>query len=171
MRHVKRPVGRPSLYRPEYAEQAYKLCLLSATEREMADFFHVSADTIAEWKKVHKEFSEFITRGREYADANVASRLYERAMGYSHKAVKIFLPAGASEPVYAEYIEHYPPDTNAASLWLRNRQPGKWRDKTEHKHTHKHEVSELTDAELLAIAGRAGTTEQTDSSDKPPQVH
>jgi hypothetical protein len=35
----------------------------------------------------------------------------------------------SKEPVYAEYTEHYPPDTGAASLWLRNRQPEKWRDK------------------------------------------
>jgi hypothetical protein len=62
----------------------------------------------------------------------VAKRLYNRACGYSHKAVKIFTPAGASEPVYAPYIEHYPPDTQAASLWLRNRQKAKWRDRVEH---------------------------------------
>ena len=41
------------------------------------------------------------------------------------------MPAGADEPVYAEYIEHYPPDTQAASLWLRNRHPDKWKDRTE----------------------------------------
>ena len=31
--------------------------------------------------------------------------------------------------------EHYPPDTPAASLWLRNRQPAKWRDRQEVNHT------------------------------------
>ena len=44
-------------------------------------------------------------------------------------AVKIFMPAGAEAPVCASYTEHYPPDTQAASLWLRNRQPAKWRDR------------------------------------------
>jgi hypothetical protein len=29
--------------------------------------------------------------------------------------------------VREEYIEHYPPDTNAASLWLSNRQRGRWK--------------------------------------------
>ncbi len=33
-------------YRPEYAEQTYKLCLLSATDQDIADFFKVSRDTI-----------------------------------------------------------------------------------------------------------------------------
>jgi hypothetical protein len=31
--------------------------------------------------------------------------------------------------VYAPYVANYPPDTAAASLWLRNRQPEKWRDR------------------------------------------
>jgi hypothetical protein len=48
--------------------------------------------------------------------------------------VKIFMPAGASAPVVAKYREHYPPDTAAASLWLRNRRSDKWRDKHEHEH-------------------------------------
>lgn len=129
--------GRPSSYRPEHAEQAYKLCLLGATDAEMADIFGVAESTLNLWKLNHPEFSEAITRGKVAADANMAERLYQRGMGYSHEAVKIFMPAGASEPVYAPYTEHYPPDTQAASLWLRNRQSAKWRDKQEHEHTGK----------------------------------
>lgn len=103
----------------------------------MADFFGVAESTLNLWKHEHGDFSESITRGKAVADANVAERLYRRAMGYSHEAVKIFMPAGADEPVYAQYTEHYPPDTPAASLWLRNRQSAKWRDKVDHEHTGK----------------------------------
>lgn len=124
--------GRPTDYRPEYAEQAYKLCLLSATDAEMADFFRTSEVTLNAWKQQFPDFLKSIHAGKLTADSNVAYRLYERAMGYSHSAVKIFMPAGAEEPVYAPYTEHYPPDTNAASLWLRNRQSAKWRDRIEH---------------------------------------
>ena len=129
------PAGRPSLYRPEYAEQAHKLCLLGATDKELADFFGVDEKTIERWRVAHEEFCLSITQGKVAADANMAQRLYMRGMGYSHDAVKIFMPAGADEPVYAPYTEHYPPDTQAASLWLRNRQPAKWRDKQEHEHS------------------------------------
>src|SRR5205823_10425072 len=52
-----------------------------------------------------------------------------RACGYSHDAVKIFLPSRGSEPIYAPYIQHYPPDTKAALRWLMNRQPALWRDR------------------------------------------
>lgn len=127
--------GRPTDYRPEFADQARKLCLLGATDKEMADFFGVDERTINRWKDDFPEFCQSIARGKLVADADVAEKLYHRALGYSHKAVKIFMPAGAAQPVYADYTEHYPPDTQAASLWLRNRQSAKWRDKQEHEHT------------------------------------
>jgi ssDNA-binding replication factor A large subunit len=64
----------------------------------------------------------------------VSARLVERAMGYSHPDVDIrtiSVGNGFSEIVKTPIIKHYPPDTAAASLWLRNRQPDKWRDKPE----------------------------------------
>lgn len=136
--------GRPSSYREEYAEQGYKLCLLGSTDVEMADFFSVSEQTLNAWKKAHPSFLESITRGKAAADGNVAEKLYQRALGYSHAAVKIFMPAGAEGPVYADYTEHYPPDTQAASLWLRNRQPKKWRDKQEVEHSGELTVNRVT---------------------------
>lgn len=125
----KHPGGRPTKYREEYAEQAYKLCLLGATDAEMADFFAVTESTINKWKLDYPEFSESSKRGKVMADANVAQRLYERACGYEHEEDKIFQYEGA--PVVVPTRKYYPPDTQAASLWLRNRQPGKWRDKTD----------------------------------------
>jgi hypothetical protein len=40
-----RRAGRPTLYKPEYAEQARKLCQLGATNPNLADFFNVSRRT------------------------------------------------------------------------------------------------------------------------------
>jgi hypothetical protein len=122
-----RPIGRPSKYLPEYADQAYKLALLGLTLPEIAIFFDVAPSTVSLWKEEHPAFSEAIARGGTCADAEVAAKLRDRALGYSHEAVKIFMPAGAKEPVYAKYIEHYPPDTHAVAMWLWNRQPAKWR--------------------------------------------
>lgn len=123
--------GRPSKYDAAYAEQARKLCLLGATDEELADFFSVDVASIYRWKNDHPKFCDAIKAGKLKADAEVADKLYHRAKGYSHEAVKIFMPGGSSEPVYAPYTEHYPPDTAAAFIWLKNRQGGKWRDKTE----------------------------------------
>src|SRR6266571_4069200 len=65
------------------------------------------------------------------ADAAIAESLFNRARGYTHEATKIFMPAGSEAPVYAPYVKHYPPDTNAALAWLSRRQPDKWKDRQE----------------------------------------
>ena len=44
-------------------------------------------------------------------DIKVAESLFRRATGYSHDA------------------KHYPPDTTACIIWLKNRRPDIWRDK------------------------------------------
>lgn len=126
-------VGRPSTYRDEYAEQAYKLCLMGATDEDLANFFGVAEQTLYNWRAKHPDFLDSIMRGKDIADAEVAEKLFHRAKGYSHNAVKIFNDQGS--PMVVDYVEHYPPDTQAASLWLRNRQPKKWRDKQSLEHT------------------------------------
>jgi hypothetical protein len=102
---------------------------------ELADALGISHETLAAWKLSYPEFRESITRGKIEADARVAEKLYHRACGYSHPAVKIFMPAGAEAPVYAPYVKHYPPDANAAFRWLQNRQPTIWRNRQEVSHS------------------------------------
>lgn len=121
--------GRPTRYTKEYCVQVYKLCLLGATDKEMASIFDVSEQTLNAWKKDHPEFLESIKRGKADADANVADRLYQRAMGYEHAEDQIFQFQG--KPVIVPTIKHYPPDPTAAIFWLKNRQRGKWNDKQE----------------------------------------
>lgn len=120
-------MGRPTDYDPSFCELARNYCLLGATDEDLARFFDVCVATIGNWKNAHPEFLEALKAGKEQADAQVAEKLFRRALGYSHKAVKIALtPAGESHEV--EYTEQYPPDTTAAIFWLKNRQPEKWRD-------------------------------------------
>lgn len=123
--------GRPTKYRPEYDEQARKLCLMGAIDTELADFFEVSIDSIYEWKNAHQSFSEAIKQGKMQADSNVADRLYNRAMGYEHPEVHVSNYQG--EITLTPIKKVYPPDTAAAIFWLKNRQKGKWRDKIDHE--------------------------------------
>lgn len=119
--------GRPSQYKDEYAKIAYSMCLLGATDAELAEALGVCETTINAWKLAHVEFCESLKRGKTQADAVVADRLFRRATGYEHAAVKIFNDQGA--PMVVDYTEHYPPDTTACIFWLKNRQRDKWRDK------------------------------------------
>ena len=63
------PAGRPSQYKAEYCEQAYKLCLLGATDVQLADFFGVSEQTLNTWKQKHPKFLESLRAGKDEADA------------------------------------------------------------------------------------------------------
>lgn len=124
------PGGRPTDYDPSFVQQAEKLALIGATDMEIADFFDVSVRTIHRWKITHEEFCHALKAGKEQADAKVERSLFQRATGFEHDAVKIFMPHGASKPVYAPYREFVVPDTTAAIFWLKNRKPEEWRDRT-----------------------------------------
>ncbi|MBO5000043.1 MAG: helix-turn-helix domain-containing protein [Parabacteroides sp.] len=144
--------GRKSSFKQEYIQLAENYALLGATDAEMADFFGVSEQTLNTWKKKYPAFLESLKKGKAVADANVASRLYNRAIGYDAKATKFATNEGKITD-RVEYIEHYPPDTTAAIFWLKNRQPGKWRDKKEVENQVKlgDELESMSDEELAAI--------------------
>lgn len=152
--HRPQPVGRPTEYKPEFADQAEKLCRLGATDPEIADFFEVDRTTIWRWSQRHEEFCNALRAGKDYADERVVRSLYQRAVGYHYEGVKVFMPAGAAQPVYAAYTEHVAPDVNAASKWLNNRRPLEWRDKFEH--VHNFDPSKMSDADLARIAAGGG---------------
>ena len=151
---VKHAGGRPTEYRDSYPEQGYKLCLLGATDREMADIFSVSEQTLNAWKDKYPEFLESLTRGKTMADANIAKSLYHRALGYSHiETITATFQGKITDSM--DVIKHYPPDTPAATLWLKNRQPLKWRDKQDIEITGANggpiaiqDVTALSDADL-----------------------
>lgn len=127
--------GRPSTYAKGYVRQAEKLCEFGATDEELADFFEVNVRTIYRWQIDHPEFCQALKTGKSAADERVERALYHKAVGYKHDAVKIFMPGGATEPVYAPYVEHIPPDTTAAIFWLKNRRAATWRERSQHEVT------------------------------------
>jgi hypothetical protein len=119
--------GRPTVYSKCHAEMAYKLCLLGATNEQLASFFNVCPSTIDNWIVNHPDFLGAIKRGKIEADANVAEALYHRALGYSHPDVHISNYQG--DITITPLKKHYPPDTAAAFIWLKNR--SNWKDKSE----------------------------------------
>lgn len=126
--------GRKSAYRPEYADQARKLCLLGATDEELADFFGVVPATIYNWQKQHPAFLESIRAGKVIADAEVANSLYKRATGEHIQLEKIMKKDdGTYEAV--RYKSYLPGDPTAAYKWLLNRRRQDWTDSSKVEHT------------------------------------
>lgn len=123
-------MGRPTKYKPEYCEQAEKLCRLGATDIEIADFFDVEVRTLYRWKGEHEQFCQALKAGKEISDERVERSLFARANGYEHDEVDIRVVGGAI--VQTPIRKYYPPDTTAAIFWLKNRRPDLWREKVDH---------------------------------------
>ena len=128
------PVGRPKLYKPSMNDQVYKLCLLGATDKDIADFFEVDERTINNWKISEPEFFQSLKRGKQEAEAVIAQSLFHRAKGYVAPDIITAQKDGFITDIQ-EVEKHYPPDTTAAIFWLKNRQPKYWRDKQEIEHS------------------------------------
>lgn len=143
--------GRPTGYKPEYANIARKMCELGATDQEMADAFNVDVRTIYNWKHNHEDFFQSIKSAKDAADERVERSLYQRAIGYEQDEVKIFMPSGADEPVYAPYRAKVAPDTTAGIFWLKNRRSQSWRDKQEIEHTASGALADLIAARRAKV--------------------
>lgn len=121
----RRPMGRPTKYRAEYAAQARKLTDYGAIDSQLADFFEVTLRTINNWKITKPDFAEACKAGKAVADERVLGSLFSRAVGYSFDSEKVMTSNGRvfREPI----VEHVPPDVKACVIWLTNRRGNEWR--------------------------------------------
>lgn len=152
--------------------------MLGATDQEIADFFEVSVATIYRWKHDHTSFCDALKAGKHETDERVVRSLYQRAIGYEHDDVKIFMPAGREEPVYAPFRAKVAPDVTAAIFWLKNRRSQEWRDV---KHidgkqevTHKYDLDSLPTErldELERILADAAAGQGSEGEEKPSKLH
>ena len=114
-------------YRPEYCQVVYQLCLLGLGKAKIAESLCVPETHIEEWKANIEEFRAAMVSGSEIADAKVAHSLFQRAVGYTHPETKVHFDKFGNVTEH-EIARHYPPDTGAATQWLRIRQKDIWKD-------------------------------------------
>jgi hypothetical protein len=117
--------GRPTKFDPKYLQQVTELCLLGATDEEIARIWNVGERTINDWKKSQPGFAEAMAIGKDAADAKVAAALFKRAIGCSTPDVHISSYEG--NITKTRLVRHYPPDVQACTQWLHNRRMANWR--------------------------------------------
>jgi hypothetical protein len=130
---TKRAGGRPTAFRSGHSEQARKLCLLGATDADLADFFGVGEATFNRWKLAHPEFRESIKDGKADADANVAESLYRAAIGGGVLTETREQTDADGKVTRSREVKQVPANVTAMIFWLKNRAPDKWRDRIEHQ--------------------------------------
>ena len=158
--------GRPTKYKEEYNTQAYKLCLLGATDREIADFFEVEESTINNWKHDYPEFLESITRGKKVADMEVAKSLYDttqdrqvvKQQAFKTKCIEYVdgKRVEREEIQIVDVLDVIPADFRSIQFWLKNRRGRsehgqRWADKQEIDHTTKGESIRPLDTSKLTL--------------------
>jgi len=117
-------MARPSSYKAEYAKIAEKMCILGATDLDLAEAFDVTVRSIHNWKIKHKAFFHSLSAAKDGYDYRIERSLAMRAIGYSHPDTDIRVIDG--KIVVTNTTKHYPPDTKAALAWLYNRKPDRW---------------------------------------------
>ena len=60
----KRPVGRPSKYKPEYCERVIEMASEGASMAEYAAEFGIDRTTLFDWRDQHEEFSTALARAK-----------------------------------------------------------------------------------------------------------
>jgi len=122
----KHPGGRPTKYEYDYNRQALILAEKGFTDKDIAEVFEVTEQTINNWKNQFPQFFESLKKGKQIADKKVTQSLYFRALGYSHPEVHISNYQG--DVTKTDIIKHYPPDPVSMIFWLKNRDKNNWRD-------------------------------------------
>lgn len=120
--------GRPTKYRPEYNEIVRNAVReFRATKAQLAELLGVTRETINDWEKKNPEFSDALKEAGNQLDQEVEQALAKRALGYTRTIERV------SKEGTVQCEEEVPPDPVSCIFWLKNRQPGKWRDKQEHE--------------------------------------
>ncbi len=154
----------PVVYRPNFADLARKYALLGCNDARIAELLGVPLSQLMDWQMAYPELEAFIRDGRELADAEVATAIYQRACGYSHPAVKFWLAKSKDaegnetiEVIEKAYVERYPPDVGAAQFWLTNRASQSWQNSSKQTVDGSLELKVTGISALLALAKTEAT--------------
>lgn len=130
--------GQPTRYDPKvHAPWAASLAKRGCTNQEIADAMGISLSTLHNWRRAHEEFMHALKESKSRADEAVVESLYARACGRAKRVTRKkreVLDANGNAVKLTEVTEEtLPPDTTAMIYWLKNRQPGLWRDRPAEK--------------------------------------
>lgn len=138
---------KPTLLDDRMKERILKLIEEGKTMTEVAFFVGISERVLYNWTAKYGDFKEAVLRSRSIADEIVEASLFQRAVGYNCPETKVFFDSQSLTTVKEEITKHYPPDVNAQIHWLNNRDPDRWTNKSEVKHSGK--ISgDISDKEL-----------------------
>jgi hypothetical protein len=123
--------GRTSLYKPDYADQAQKLCAMAGfTDQRLAEWFEVTERTINSWKLKHVEFASALRAGKAETDDLVERSTVSHITGYYIDVEE--LDRLGQKHTLKKWISG---NAHAGIKWLAARRPEEFREQKNVKHT------------------------------------
>jgi hypothetical protein len=163
--------GRTSLYKPEYAEQAQKLCAMAGfTDQRLAEWFEVTERTINSWKLKHIEFASALRAGKAETDDLVERATLAHITGYHTDTEK------ATRNGKIKVREWVKGDAHAGMKWLAARRPQVYREQKDVHHSLNMDqaflrfLDQIDEEQKLLKAQRARVIEHQPSPDMKSQV-
>lgn len=114
------------------------------TNEQIAHNIGITGRSFAEWVSRFPSISSALKKGKAPVDIEVENALLKRALGYEVEETITEVeetPTGRADAEGRPLMRvkkhvrkvkrHIPPDVTAQIFWLKNRRPGKWRDKIE----------------------------------------
>jgi hypothetical protein len=132
----KNPVGRPPKLPDIDLKQVERLATFGRLDlSDIGYILNISHETVNAYKKKYPEFLDAIKKGRSKANYNVKQKMFERAIGYTHKEKKIFCvkvepTEKTPDGVVIKEVEvdkYYPPDPTSFIFWMCNQVPDEWK--------------------------------------------
>lgn len=125
---------------------ARRVCaVFGSTVDQLAKLFGISVTTLRHWMIEHPELKEAVREGRyQFDNTQVESALLKKAIGYEFTETTrepVIVTQDGEKVVIDRKMrvtkkvkKHLPPDTGAIKMWLTNRDPDKWKEKSEVEH-------------------------------------
>lgn len=103
-------------------------------DEQLAQNMGIAIRTFYEWQNRFPQLRQAIKKGKDPVDVEVENALLKRALGYEYEETITEIEEvdeGRQKKHVRRVKKHMPPDVGAIVFWLKNRKPGKWRDKIE----------------------------------------
>ena len=118
--------GRPTKYKPEYLAVMYKVTELGGTDKDVIAAIGVSERSLNSWKKKYPEVSAALNQGKDFANHEIKTALFQVAKGFKCDDTKFATFEGQITDS-RKIKRHYPPNVRAIQFWLINRDRDNWK--------------------------------------------
>ena len=103
-------------------------------EEQIAHNMGISERSLCDWKNRFPAIASALKKGKAPVDLEVENALLKRALGYDYEETITEIEEigeGRQKKHVRKVKKHMAADVTAQIFWLKNRRPGRWRDKVE----------------------------------------